>query len=204
MKLRIIVAAMAMCGSLTACNYSATGEITGKTVNGPTGQTDEMGFKFGVTISSGKMHALTSGGGLDVSNIAIDITGNGTAVLDSSGTGTLLVKQGGTVIGSTSFDYVVLDSMAVVANPTLVNAWLANFPSADGYDVELAAIQTVDVAQGIATLTADAYYGGTEITTASASWTSSAGGGCNNPGGGDGGYFPEQPIELPGEGGPCP
>lgn len=203
MKLRIIVAAMAMCGSLTACGYSATGEVTGKTINGPTGQTDEMGFKFAVTITSGKMQALTAGG-LDVSDLAIDITGNGTAVLDSAGTGTLLVKQGGTVIGSTAFDYVVLDSMAVAANPTVVNAWLANFPSADGFDVELADIPTVDVVPGIATVTAEAYYGGTEITTASTSWASNAGSGCNGPGGNDGNPIPEMPIELPGEGGPCP
>lgn len=205
MELRIIVAAMAICGSLTACNYEANGKITGKEVSGPNGTTYEQGFEFGFKITSGKKLWMAANGGLDVSDIAIDITGSSTVVLDSAGTGTLLVKQGDSVIGSTAFDYVVLDSMAVASNPALVNAWLANFPSADGYDIELPSVKTLDTEPGLATLTADVYYGNTEITDASTSWASSVGGGCNGNGNGDGGgLYPEQPIELPGEGGPCP
>lgn len=203
MKLRIIVAALAICVGVTGCNVTGTGKFTDKEITSPNGVTREQAVEIGITISSNKMRGFTASSGVDVSDIAIDITGDGAAVLDGYGTGTLLVKQGGDIIGSTTFDYVVLDSMAVAADPATVNAWLVNYPSADGYDIELASIQTVDTESGIATLTAEAYYGSTEITSISTSWASGAGGGCSGSGGNDGNPFPEQPIELPGEG-PCP
>ena len=201
MKLRCIVAALAICGSLTACGGDVTFETTVTHTDGP-GQNDTttIGGKM-VWKPNGRVHGFRSTA-LDVSNIAIDIAGQGTAVLDSSGTGTLLLTDGDTVIGLTTFDYVVMDSMAVIADPSTLNEWLTHYPSADGYNVELHDIETVDTGEGVATLTVDTRYGSNVISTASTSWASSAGNGCENPGGGDGGVA-EMPIELPGEGG-CP
>ncbi|SFK32671.1 hypothetical protein [Lysobacter sp. cf310] len=208
MELRIIVAALAVCGSLTACDVSGTVGVTRQEVDGPTGHSETTTVTGSITFTrkSGRssLSALSMGGGVDVSDIAIDITGQRTTVLDGLGTGTLLVKQGSNVIASTPFDYAVFDSMAVVADPSTVNTWLAQFPSADGYDVELPNIDTVDTEEGVASLTVDTLYGTDVVSTASTSWTSSAGGGCTPPGGNDGNPIPEQPIELPGEGGVCP
>lgn len=204
MKLRIIVAALAMCAGLTACDTETTVGVTRQEVQAPTGTTETTTISVGVKIinkgSSNRFGAFSTGG-IDVADIAIDITGHRTAVLDGFGTGTLLVKEGNNVIGLTTFDYAVADSMAVIANPSEVNDWLSHYPSADGYDVDLHEVPTVDTQQGTASLTVDTLYGTTIVSTGSTSWTSSAGGGCNNPGGNDGNPFPEQPIELPGEGG---
>ncbi|NUO77713.1 MAG: hypothetical protein HOQ32_17085 [Lysobacter sp.] len=207
MKLRNIVAALAVCGSVAACDVSGTVGVTRQEVDGPTGHSETTTVTGSITFtrkSGNRMSAFSSNSGVDVSDIAIDITGQRTAVIDGFGTGTLLVKQGGSVIGSTAFTYAVADSMAVVADPATVNAWLANYPSADGYDVELADIGTVDTEQGVASLTVETLYGTTVVSSGSTSWTSSAGGGCTPPGGNDGNPIPEQPIELPGEGGVCP
>lgn len=209
MQLRIIVAALAACVGLSACDVSGTVGVTRQEVDGPTGHTETTTVTGSITFtrksgaSSNRLAAYSSGGGVDVSDIAIDITGQRTAVLDGFGTGTLLVKQGGSVIGSTPFQYAVADSMAVVADPATVNAWLANFPTADGYDVELPQIDTVDTEAGVASLTVETLYGTTVVSSASTSWASSAGNGCTPPGGNDGNPVPEQPIELPGEGGGC-
>ncbi|RDZ29261.1 hypothetical protein [Lysobacter silvisoli] len=209
MQLRIIVAALAVCGSLTGCDVSGTVGVTRQEVDGPTGHSETTTVTGSITFtrkggaSSNRFAAFSGSSGVDVSDIAIDITGQRTAVLDGFGTGTLLVKQGGSVIGSTPFQYAVADSMAVVADPATVNAWLANFPTADGYDVELPDIGTVDTEQGTASLTVETLYGTTVVSTGSTSWTSSAGSGCTPPGGNDGNPIPEQPIELPGEGGVC-
>lgn len=203
MKLHSIVAAILISVSLTGCpNVSVTGGVSVTERRTPEGVFEERTISGGFTISN--IFGRSSNGTIDVSDIAIDMTGNGTAVLDNWGAATLLVKQDGVVIGSTPFDYVVMDSMAVAANPAALNAWLANFPSADGFDFELHDVQTADTQQGIASLTVDAFYGSDLISSASSSWVSNVGSGCNNPGGGDGGYFPEMPIELPGDGGICP
>lgn len=207
MKLRNIVAALAVCGSVTACDVSGTVGVSRQEVDGPTGHTETTTVNGSITFtrkSGNSLRAFSSSnsGAIDVADIAIDITGQRTAVLDGFGIGTLLVKQGGSVIGSTAFDYAVADSMAVVANPSVVNAWLANFPSADGYDVELANLDTVDTEEGVATLTVDTLYGTTVVSSGSTSWTSSAGdNGCVPPIGNDGGST--MPIEV-GEGGVCP
>lgn len=208
MELRIIVAALAVCGSLTACDVSGTVGVTRQEVDGPTGHTETTTVTGSITFtrkgSGSSLRAFNTVSGVDVSNLALDITGHRTAVLEGFGTGTLLVKQGGSVIGSTAFDYAVVDSMAVVANPSAVNAWLAHYPAADGYDVELPDIDTIDTEEGVASLTVDTLYGTTVVSSASTSWTSNAGSGCVPPGGNDGNPIPEQPIEVPGEGGVCP
>ncbi len=207
MKLHCLVLALAICGSLTGCDLPS---CTLTTIEPSITVTDVAGEPVINAGVKGVFNCASRGAralrvmALDVSDIAIDITGQGTAVLDGSGTGTLLLTEGGTVIGSTTFNYVVMDSMAVVADPSTVNNWLTQYPSADGYDVKLHDIPTVDIVPGTATLTVDAYYGSTEISTASASWTSSAGSGCI-PGGNHGNPGGEQPIELPGDGGGvCP
>lgn len=207
MELRIIVAALAMCGSLAACDTETNIGFTRQEVQAPTGVTETTTISVGVKITnkgSANRFSASSIGSLNVEDIAIDITGHRTVVLDGFGTGTLLVKQGDTVMGSTAFTYAVADSMAVIANPSVVNAWLANYPSADGYDVELQDVPTVDTEEGVASLTVDTLYGTTVISTASTSWASGAGGGCNGPGGNDGNPPPDMPIELPGDGGICP
>ncbi len=206
MKLRCLVLALAMCGSLTACDVCPpTVKSTASRSESPQGVANTFGFEvaWNPGSSSCRLHRFSSTG-LDVSNIAIDIAGQGTAVLDGSGTGTLLLTQGGTVIGLTTFDYAVMDSMAVVADPATVNAWLDHYPSADGYNVELHDIDTVDTQPGVATLTVETLYENDVMSTASTSWASSAGSGCENPNGNHGNPFPDQPIELPGDGGVCP
>lgn len=212
MKLHCVVLALAICGSLTGCDLpdctppdfeaSATRKETENSQGQWTSETT-IGVKASISCSSRSAKALRTMA-LDVSDIAIDITGQGTAVLDGSGTGTLVLTEGGTVVGSTTFNYVVLDSMAVVADPATLNNWLTHYPLADGYDVKLHDIPSVDIVLGTATLTVDAYYGSTEISTASTSWTSSAGSGCI-PGGNHGDPGGDQQIELPGDGGVgCP
>lgn len=42
--------------------------------------------------------------------------------------------------------------MAVAADPAAVNARVAQYPSADGFDVALAQIATIDIGQGVAVL----------------------------------------------------
>lgn len=204
MKLHSIVAAILISVSLTGCpNVSVTGGVSVTERRTPEGVFEERTISGGFTISN-IFGRSSSNGAIDVSDIAIDMTGNGTAVLDNWGAATLLVKEDGAVIGSTPFDYVVMDSMAVAADPAALNAWLANFPSANGFDFELRDVQTADTQQGIASLTVEAFYGSDLISSASSSWTSSAGSGCI-PGGDHGNPGGEQPIELPGDGGVgCP
>lgn len=199
-----------MCLSLTACDGgsgTASGKIIDKDISGPTGATHERTIEFGFTWTfggRGMMRAMNAAGAVDAADIAVDISTYNTVVLDGTGTGILTAKQGDTVLGTTTFTYVVYDSMAIAANPAAVNAWLTNFPSADGYGVSLEDVQTIDTAPGVATMTAEAVYGTTVVTSASSYWASSGGGGCGNPGVGDGGDpFPQMPeIDDPGAG--CP
>lgn len=210
MKVRTIVGALAICLGLTGCpcqTVTPSGKITGKEVSSPVGTTQEVTVEVAVTAtcSTGRssMRMMNAMSTLDAAEIAVDITTYNTVILDGSGTGTLVVKQGDTVLGSTSFGYVVVDSMAVAANPAALNTWLANHPSADGFNVALDGVQTVDTAPGPATMTAEAVYGSTVVATASSSWTAGGSSGCvGNPGGG-GDPFPEMPIvDEPGAG--CP
>ena len=210
MKLNCIVAALVACGSVTGCDAPCPPTIKPSITHTDNhgGAPDSTTYRIEAEFKSCPARvfgvAALRSTALDVSNIAIDITGQGTAILDGSGTGTLLLTQEGTVIGSTTFNYIVMDSMAVVADPATVNNWLTEHPSADGYDVKLHDIPTVDVVPGTATLTVDAYYGSTEISSSSTSWTSGAGNGCI-PGGNHGNPGGVQPIELPGDGGgACP
>ena len=137
---------------------------------------------------------------MDAADIAVDISTYNTIVLDGSSTGTLIAKQDDTVIGSTHFTYVILDSMAVAADPASVNAWLANYPTADGYEVKLPEVHTIDTAPGVATMTAEAIIGTTAISSVSSSWAAGGSGCVANPGGG-GDTFPEMPIvDDPGTG----
>lgn len=59
--------------------------------------------------------------------------------------------------------------MAVAADPTSVDAWLANFPTADGYEVTLPEVHTIDTAPGVATMTVEPIVGSTVISSASSS-----------------------------------
>ena len=206
MRLRVIVAALAICGSLAGCDGCGTPDSI-KTTATRTETPQDASITIHVEVvwkpAACRLHGA-SGTGLDVSNISIDMTGQGTTVLDGAGSGTLMLTHDGTVIGLTTFNYVVMDAMAVVADPAAVNAWLSHYPSANGYSVELHDIGTTDTAPGTASLSVDTLYGNDVISTGGTSWASNAGSGCvGNPGGNPGSPFPEQPIELPGEGG-CP
>lgn len=206
MKIRSIVGALAICLGLTGCpcqSVNPYGKIIRTETTGPTGMTEVTTIEGGVTATCatrGLMQMMNAAGAVNAADIAVDISTYNSVVLDGSGTGTLTITEGGTVLGSTSFGYVVLDSMAVAANPAAVNTWLANYPSADGFDVALNGVQTVDVAPGPAAMTAEILYGTTVVSTASSSWTSGGSGCVGNPGGG-GDTFPEMPIvDDPGTG----
>jgi hypothetical protein len=199
MKLNVVAAALLICTGLTACEKTLETEVTRtETSQG----VETTTYRGKMTIKWKRAAEAMSTTSLDVSQLAVDITGYGTLVPDTAGTGTLILKQGATVIGSTSFAYVVLDSMAVAADPVAVNAWIAQYPSADGFDVELAHIPTIDTDQGVAVLTMETVYGAEVISSTNTSWASSVP--TCEPNGGDGGWIPEMPIELPDDGTPCP
>lgn len=206
MKLHHAITLLLATGTLAGCD--TTGSITASRTESmtPAGMTETTTVSGTITFTKkGNRSSIASASvtSLDVSDIAIDITGHRTAVLDGLGAGTLVVKDGATVIGSIPFEYAVYDSMAVAADPTTLNAWLANYPTADGMDVSLLDVPTVDTEAGVATLEVQALYGTDVVSTGGTSWPSGAGGGCGNPGGGGNDPFPEMPIELPGDGGVC-
>ncbi|WP_157476227.1 hypothetical protein [Lysobacter sp. Root690] len=211
MKYRTIVGAVAICLGLTGCPcgpVTTTGTISKKEITLPSGERqEELTIGASASAQCGKsrssMLMMNAMSALDAADIAVDITTQNTIILDGSGTGTLAVKQGETVLGSTSFGFVVADSMAVAANPAALNAWLANYPSADGFNIELDGVQKSDIAPGTATVTAEAVYGSTVVASGSSSWATSGSGCVGNPGGG-GETFPEMPVidEDPGVG--CP
>ena len=199
MKLHGIAFAVLICMGLTACDKQFESEVTRtETSQG----VDSTTYRGKLTIKWKRAAEAMSATTLDVSQLAIDITGYGTLVPDSAGTGTLILKQGTTVVASTSFAYVILDSMAVAADPAALNAWVAQYPSADGFDVELAQIPTIDIEEGVAILAMDTVYGAEVISSTNTSWASSVP--TCEPNNGNGGWVPEMPIELPGEGTPCP
>ncbi|WP_148650632.1 hypothetical protein [Lysobacter capsici] len=210
MKYRTIVGAVAICLGLTGCpcqTVTPSIKVTGKQSTTPMGEQQDLTIEAGVTAScsTGRsmLRMMNAMSALDAADIAVDITTQNTIILDGSGTGTLAVKQGETVLGSTSFGYVVADSMAVAANPAALNTWLANYPSADGFNVELDGVQKFDIAPGAATVTVEAVYGSTVVAADSSSWTTSGSGCVGNPGGGGGETLPEMPIiDDPGTG--CP
>lgn len=211
MKYRTIVGAVAICLGLTGCpceSVTPSVTVTKKQTTLPSGeQQDDLTIQAGLSAQCGtgrsSMRMMNAMSALDAADIAVDITTQNTIILDGSGTGTLAVKQGETVLGSTSFGFVVADSMAVAANPAALNTWLANYPSADGFNIELDGVQKSDIAPGTATVTVEAVYGSTVVASGSSSWTTSGSGCVGNPGGG-GETFPEMPVidEDPGVG--CP
>lgn len=189
MKAHKVVLGLAVATSLTACGGTAS-LSAGRTTNSQGIETNEIKATVGISWGTRTQNRL-SGVSLDVNELAIDIRAQGTTVLDNSGTGTLLVTQGGNVVGATPFTYVVMDSMAVAANPSALNAWLAQFPSADGYEVKLSNIQTQDTEEGVASLAVDTLYGTEVVASTTSTWPSCPRRTCG--GGGGGGPLPENP-----------
>ncbi|WP_157515271.1 hypothetical protein [Luteimonas abyssi] len=189
MKITAIASAVLACALMTGCEGS--GKVGTERTTSSNG------------VSSSRVYVemtISWKSAIDASMLAIDLSATNAVVVDGNGTVTVTLLQGGQTIGVGQFGYNVIDGMALVSDPGAVNYWLAGHPGADGYEVVLDDVTTIDTDAGVASLAVEAIYDGYVYGSASSSWGSAGGGGCGGePGGGhDGGVFlPEMPIICP-------
>jgi hypothetical protein len=198
MKYALLATALASTLLLTACEPDTVSATT--TINRlPNGDTSAgvsitatwKNESDGAWKGAARMMGTSGAPAIDVSQMALELTGSNAQVLDGTGTGLVAITRDGVLLGQRSFAFVVQGGIAVAANPSEVNAWLAGYPDANGYDVSVTGLQSVAQHEGQSTLTSNTIYDGDVVASASTSWGSDA-----PPGGCDGGGDPDYPSPI--------